>query len=113
MEPGSQASEAHTHTPFKKVEAGIEALFSGEKHSHIQVGHVCDHLHPEHLTNRYHSFAPETTGDAKWFVDGCSYFYAVSQALERQWNAPVTGISQAAKRILQVLSNPFTSSIGG
>ncbi|KAJ4164596.1 hypothetical protein LMH87_006264 [Akanthomyces muscarius] len=83
MEPDFQASEAHTHTPFKKVEAGIEALFSGEKHSHIHVGHVCDHLHPEHLTNRYHSFAPETTGDAKWFVDGCSYFYAVSQALER------------------------------
>ncbi len=84
MEPDSQASDAHHHTPFKKVEAGIEALFGGEKHSHIHVGHVCDHLHPEHLTNRYHSFAPETTGDAKWFVDGCSYFYAVSQALERE-----------------------------
>ncbi|KAJ3493390.1 hypothetical protein NLG97_g4763 [Lecanicillium saksenae] len=83
MEPDSQASEAHHHTPFKKVEAGIEALFGGEKHSHAHVGHVCDHLHPEHLTNRYHSFAPETTGDAKWFVDGCSYFYAVSEALER------------------------------
>ncbi|OAA61436.1 phospholipase D [Cordyceps fumosorosea ARSEF 2679] len=83
MEPDSQASEAHHQTPFKKVEAGLEALFGGEKHSHSHVGHVCDHLHPEHITNRYHSFAPETTGDAKWFVDGCSYFYAVSQALER------------------------------
>lgn len=83
MEPDSQASEAHHQTPFKKVELGIEALFGGEKHSHAHVGHVCDQLHPEYLTNRYHSFAPETTGDAKWFVDGCSYFYAVSQALER------------------------------
>ncbi|TQV98777.1 hypothetical protein V2A60_007522 [Cordyceps javanica] len=83
MEPDSQASEVHHHTPFTKVEAGIEALFGGEKHSHAHVGHVCDQLHPEHLINRFHSFAPETTGDAKWFVDGCSYFYAVSQALER------------------------------
>ncbi|KAK8147481.1 hypothetical protein G3M48_001562 [Beauveria asiatica] len=70
-------------TPFKKVEAGIEALFAGEKHSHSHLGYVCDHLHPEFSVNRYHSFAPENTGDAKWFVDGCSYFYAVSQALER------------------------------
>ncbi|KAM3513301.1 hypothetical protein MY11210_003077 [Beauveria gryllotalpidicola] len=81
--PDSQASEAQHHTPFKKVKAGIEALFAGEKHSHSHIGYVCDHLHPEFSINRYHSFAPENTGDAKWFVDGCSYFYAVSQALER------------------------------
>ncbi|KAM3564519.1 hypothetical protein MY1884_000719 [Beauveria asiatica] len=81
--PDSQASQAHHQTPFKKVEAGIEVLFAGEKHSHSHLGYVCDHLHPEFSVNRYHSFAPENTGDAKWFVDGCSYFYAVSQALER------------------------------
>ncbi|KAM3542439.1 hypothetical protein ARSEF1564_004657 [Beauveria bassiana] len=81
--PDSQASQAHHDTPFKKVEAGIEALFAGEKHSHSHLGYVCDYLHPEFSVNRYHSFAPENTGDAKWFVDGCSYFYAVSQALER------------------------------
>ncbi|KAM3449766.1 hypothetical protein MY3296_006640 [Beauveria thailandica] len=81
--PDSQASQAHHQTPFKKVEAGIEALFAGEKHSHSHLGYVCHHLHPEFSVNRYHSFAPENTGDAKWFVDGCSYFYAVSQALER------------------------------
>ncbi|KAI0160996.1 phospholipase D/nuclease [Hypoxylon sp. FL1284] len=32
--------------------------------------------------NRFQSFAPETTGDVKWFVDGASYFHAVSLALE-------------------------------
>jgi phospholipase D1/2 len=32
---------------------------------------------------RYHSFAPPRTGnDAKWFIDGCGYFWAVSVALE-------------------------------
>ncbi|PVH82421.1 phospholipase D/nuclease [Cadophora sp. DSE1049] len=33
--------------------------------------------------NRYDSFAPESTGDAKFHVGGCSYFWAVSEALEK------------------------------
>lgn len=33
--------------------------------------------------NRYDSFAPmREFNDAKWYVDGCSYFWAVSRALE-------------------------------
>jgi len=31
---------------------------------------------------RFSSFAPPTTGHAKWYVDGASYFWAVSIALE-------------------------------
>ncbi|KAE8150678.1 hypothetical protein BDV25DRAFT_153966 [Aspergillus avenaceus] len=35
---------------------------------------------PQH---RFGSFAPDRQGnDVKWYVDGCSYFYAVSKALE-------------------------------
>ncbi|KAH7412900.1 hypothetical protein BKA64DRAFT_340100 [Cadophora sp. MPI-SDFR-AT-0126] len=34
-------------------------------------------------SNRYDSFAPESTGDAKFHVGGCSYFWAVSEALEK------------------------------
>lgn len=68
---------------FRKVEAGIGSVFGGEKHSHTH-GESCDNLHPGHHTaNRYHSFAPPSTGDVKWYVDGCSYFWAVSEALER------------------------------
>lgn len=33
-------------------------------------------------TNRYQSFAPQSSGGAKWYVDGASYFHAVSVALE-------------------------------
>ncbi|KAK9776773.1 hypothetical protein AB5N19_10651 [Seiridium cardinale] len=33
-------------------------------------------------TNRYQSFAPQSSGGAKWYVDGASYFWAVSVALE-------------------------------
>lgn len=31
---------------------------------------------------RFQSFAPQTTGSVKWYVDGASYFHAVSLALE-------------------------------
>lgn len=33
--------------------------------------------------NRFESFFRPCTGQAKWFVDGCSYFWAVAEALER------------------------------
>jgi phospholipase D1/2 len=33
--------------------------------------------------HRFGSFAPpREANDVKWYVDGCSYFYAVSKALE-------------------------------
>lgn len=35
------------------------------------------------MKNRYDSFAgPKNGNDVKWYVDGCSYMYAVSKALE-------------------------------
>ncbi|RKU48974.1 hypothetical protein DL546_009487 [Coniochaeta pulveracea] len=33
--------------------------------------------------HRYASFAPQSSGHAKWYVDGASYFWAVSVALEQ------------------------------
>ncbi|KAL4787967.1 hypothetical protein BJX76DRAFT_250369 [Aspergillus varians] len=37
----------------------------------------------EQSQNRFGSFAPDRHGnDVQWYVDGCSYFYAVSKALE-------------------------------
>ena len=64
---------------FVKVEEAIEA----EKHSHTHLGEVCHKLHHGLNENRFHSFAPPRTGnDAKWFVDGCGYMWAVSVAIE-------------------------------
>ncbi len=69
---------------FDKVERGIEQIFGGERHSHTHGGAECSGHHPEeHNSNRYQSFAPQSSGHAKWYVDGCSYFWAVSEALER------------------------------
>lgn len=78
---------------FKKVGATFESTLGSvgsafskeeEKHSHSHHGETCNHLHPEdHTNNRFHSFAPESSGNVKWYVDGCSYFWAVSEAIER------------------------------
>lgn len=70
---------------FRKVERGIDALFGDERHAHTHSGHECHEHHPAgHAENRFQSFAPQTTGNAKWYVDGCSYFWAVSEAIERK-----------------------------
>jgi phospholipase D1/2 len=61
----------------------IEESLEAEKHSHTHLGEACHKLHPFTHENRFHSFAPPRTGnDAKWFVDGCGYMWAVSVAIE-------------------------------
>ncbi|KAI1319331.1 phospholipase D/nuclease [Xylariaceae sp. FL0255] len=37
---------------------------------------------PVDTKHRFQSFSPQTVGNAKWYVDGASYFWAVSMALE-------------------------------
>ncbi|KAK4157311.1 hypothetical protein C8A00DRAFT_40279 [Chaetomidium leptoderma] len=73
------------HSLLRKAKHGLEDLLPGEeKHSHTHDGHECheDDAHAEYGTNRYASFAPQSSGHAKWYVDGASYFWAVSMALE-------------------------------
>lgn len=67
---------------LRKAKHGLEELVTGdEKHSHTH-DVPADDAHAEHSGNRYHSFAPQSSGHAKWYVDGASYFWAVSVALE-------------------------------
>lgn len=66
----------------KHITSKIGAVFESDKHSHTHNGHHCHDLH-QTIHNRYHSFAPPRSEDkAKWFVDGCGYFWAMSVALE-------------------------------
>ncbi|KAK0714867.1 hypothetical protein B0H67DRAFT_225243 [Lasiosphaeris hirsuta] len=69
---------------LKKVGGDIEELFAGERHSHTHIGHGCheDDSHAEYSGNRFCSFAPQSSGHTKWYVDGASYFWAVSMAIE-------------------------------
>ncbi|KAI8630463.1 phospholipase D/nuclease [Xylariaceae sp. FL1651] len=39
-------------------------------------------IQPVNTNHRFQSFSPQTSGNAKWYVDGASYFWAVSIALE-------------------------------
>lgn len=54
-----------------------------DAHGHIHSSGECaDGTHAE-TQHRFQSFAPQREGnDAKWYVDGCAYMWAVSVALE-------------------------------
>jgi len=70
-------------TDLKKEIAEIEEAVEDEVHSHTHLHRVCHKLHLHTRDNRFHSFAPPREGnDAKWFVDGCGYMWAVSVAIE-------------------------------
>ncbi|KAL2266969.1 hypothetical protein VTJ83DRAFT_4246 [Remersonia thermophila] len=69
------------HSLLRKAKHSVQDLLPGtEKHSHTHLGHDCagDHEH----SHRYSSFADQSSGNVKWHVDGASYFWAVSVALE-------------------------------
>ena len=56
----------------------------GPTHSHTHAGAQCDDGMHNTSQHRYGSFAAQRTGnDAKWYVDGCGYMWAVSRALEQ------------------------------
>jgi phospholipase D1/2 len=60
----------------------VEDKFDAERHSHTHKGFLCHALHNT-VHNRFHSFAPpRIQNGAKWYIDGCSYFWALSEAIE-------------------------------
>ena len=70
----------------QEIGSGIEQKLGGtdSKHSHTHAGAQCDDDMHNSSKHRYGSFAPQRTGnDAKWYVDGCGYMWAVSRALEQ------------------------------
>ena len=59
-------------------------LAKRETHSHTHADCECDHGTHDNMEHRYLSFAPQRHGNSvKWYVDGCGYMWAVSQALEQ------------------------------
>ncbi|KAL9100673.1 MAG: hypothetical protein Q9163_003980 [Psora crenata] len=90
---GSEASSSLGSFVFNTVLDAVHDIGSGlkkqlvgggESHSHTHAGAQCaDGIH-DNDRHRYGSFAPERTGNnVKWYVDGCSYMWAVSRALEQ------------------------------
>lgn len=70
----------------QELSSGIDQKLggTGPKHSHTHTGAQCDDGMHNTSQHRYGSFAAQRTGnDAKWYVDGCGYMWAVSRALEQ------------------------------
>ena len=70
----------------QEIGSGIDQKLggAGPKHSHTHAGAQCDDGMHHTSQHRYGSFAAQRTGnDAKWYVDGCGYMWAVSRALEQ------------------------------
>ncbi|KAH8680863.1 putative phospholipase D [Xylariales sp. PMI_506] len=75
----------------EEVKEEVEGVFGHKHEEHHQ--HHQDRPQPEqgseevsaevNTTHRFQSFAPQSSGGAKWYVDGASYFWAVSIALEQ------------------------------
>ncbi|KAF4553787.1 Phospholipase D1-like protein 3 [Elsinoe fawcettii] len=55
-----------------------------DEHTHTHGVEQCSDGSHSSSNHRFQSFAPQRGGNqVKWYVDGCSYFYAVSVALEQ------------------------------
>ncbi|KAJ3520611.1 hypothetical protein NM208_g13642 [Fusarium decemcellulare] len=70
----------HVEGLSQQVESALGGKEDRHSHSHAEGSHD---LQAQQANNRFHSFAPESRGNAKWYVDGASYFWAVSQAIEQ------------------------------
>jgi phospholipase D1/2 len=79
---------------FDKVQGAVQQLGNDLKaklsaiadiHSHTHASGQChDGAHEADADHRFFSFAPRRDGnEAKWYVDGCGYMWAVSMALEQ------------------------------
>lgn len=66
---------------FKDVKEALKGEHEPHEHENNSGG---DGVEQQAMTNKYRfqSFAPESSGSVKWYVDGASYFHAVSMALE-------------------------------
>lgn len=90
---------------FKKLEQGLAGVFGSdeEKHSHTHDGAECHaDFHAEHAENRYASFAPQTSGQVKWHVDGCAYFWALSEAIESELPSHMPGAKKQEGQLQSV-----------
>lgn len=76
---------------FGKLQGAVQDISSEigkrmdgrNQHSNVNAAVQAYDSMPTSTSHRYGSFATQRTGsDAKWFVDGCGYFWAVSEALE-------------------------------
>jgi len=86
------------HNISDQVKSGlgaVEDVIQAQIHSHTHLNAACHRLHRHEQDNRFLSFAPPRTGnEAKWFVDGCGYMWAVSVAIEEAKESIVSSLGE-------------------
>ena len=96
-----------------KLDPNFAANVGSATHSHTHTGAQCsDGTHDNH-DHRYGSFAAQRMGnDAKWFVDGCGYMWAVSRALEQATTSIWILDCETSAIALQLLNLKLIEHIG-
>ncbi|KAH3999226.1 phospholipase [Parastagonospora nodorum] len=81
---GSMSFFNKLHEPFHGFVSDLKDSLSGkDENKPQQQGAPAQPGQEYHSQHRFMSFAPERRGnETKWYVDGCSYMYAVSIAIE-------------------------------
>ena len=68
---------------FQSIGSDVAGLLGGQYQPQAYGSQNANVTAQSESRNRYASFASEKTGnDAKWYVDGCGYMWAISRALE-------------------------------
>ena len=92
-----------------KIDGNLAAA-GATTHSHTHVGTQCsDGIH-QNEQYRFGSFATQRTGnDAKWYVDGCNYMWAVSRAFEQATSSIwILDCKPCKLQYLASMANQFT-----
>jgi len=86
-QPGGMSIFDKAHSSFHGFVSDLKDSLTGKEEQHVQQQQQGGQPQPGqeyHGQHRFLSFAPERHGnETKWYVDGCSYMWAVSVALER------------------------------
>lgn len=72
------------HDVGSQIKDKLNASADKISHSHTSPDGMCSDGAHSNTQHRYHSFAPQREGnELKWYVNGCSYMWAVSVAIEQ------------------------------
>ncbi|CAF3567821.1 unnamed protein product [Fusarium graminearum] len=80
---GGYGNQSQSQGGYNRPESSGRPQGQDQPHKDSSHDAAAQYLQRQQAINRYRSFAGESSGNAKWYVDGASYFWAVSQAIEQ------------------------------
>ncbi|KAL6914069.1 hypothetical protein FSST1_011829 [Fusarium sambucinum] len=80
---GGYGNQSQSQGGYNRPESSGRPQEEDKPHQDSSHDAAAQYLQRQQAINRYRSFAGESSGNVKWYVDGASYFWAVSQAIEQ------------------------------